>query len=83
MVSRRRRDPRSQVPSIGLSRIHVAAANSSEDEGDEGGGRECRFPSMIICSWNVRGLNAPSKVVEVRIFLHKNKVDIVALVEIG
>ncbi|XP_056688014.1 uncharacterized protein [Spinacia oleracea] len=36
---------------------------------------------MIICSWNVRGINAPSKVVEVRRFLQKNKVDVVALVE--
>ncbi|XP_056685650.1 uncharacterized protein [Spinacia oleracea] len=36
---------------------------------------------MIICSWNVRGLNAPSKVVEVRRFLQKNNVDVVALVE--
>ena len=36
---------------------------------------------MIICSWNVRGLNAPSKVVEVRRFLQKNKIDVVALVE--
>ncbi|XP_021863179.1 uncharacterized protein [Spinacia oleracea] len=36
---------------------------------------------MIICSWNVRGINAPSKVVEVRRFLQKNNVDVVALVE--
>ncbi|XP_056695746.1 uncharacterized protein [Spinacia oleracea] len=36
---------------------------------------------MIICSWNVRGLNAPSKVVEVRRFLQKNEIDVVALVE--
>ncbi|XP_056695658.1 uncharacterized protein [Spinacia oleracea] len=36
---------------------------------------------MIICSWNVRGLNSPSKVVEVRRFLQKNNVDVVALVE--
>ncbi|XP_056698080.1 uncharacterized protein [Spinacia oleracea] len=36
---------------------------------------------MNICSWNVRGMNDPSKVVEIKKFLSHNNVSVVALVE--
>lgn len=36
---------------------------------------------MILCSWNVRGLNDPRKCREVNKFLHINNIKIVALVE--
>ncbi|XP_019242537.1 PREDICTED: uncharacterized protein LOC109222666, partial [Nicotiana attenuata] len=37
---------------------------------------------MIICTWNIRGLNKPHKQKELRIFLQKNKIDILGCLEI-
>ncbi|XP_056685776.1 uncharacterized protein [Spinacia oleracea] len=36
---------------------------------------------MIVCTWNVRGLNDPNKVVEVRRLLETNKISVIALLE--
>lgn len=36
---------------------------------------------MIVCTWNVRGLNDPNKVVEVRRLLNVHKINVIALVE--
>ncbi|KAH0773588.1 hypothetical protein KY290_010725 [Solanum tuberosum] len=38
-------------------------------------------PSMIISTWNIRGLNQPLKKKELRHFLKKNKVDVIGVVE--
>lgn len=36
---------------------------------------------MIIASWNVRGINSPSKRVDIKRWVKKSKADIVILVE--
>lgn len=36
---------------------------------------------MNLCSWNMRGLNEPSKLVEVKRFLSNNKISVAALLE--
>ncbi|XP_056683679.1 uncharacterized protein [Spinacia oleracea] len=36
---------------------------------------------MIICSWNVKGLNDPSKVVEVKKILSRHNISVIAIIE--
>lgn len=36
---------------------------------------------MIVCSWNIRGLNDPNKTTTLSKFLSRNKVDVMAVLE--
>ncbi|KAH0773615.1 hypothetical protein KY290_010752 [Solanum tuberosum] len=61
------------------ARIQITNSyNVLQEAGDPG---EHSQPSMIISTWNIRGLNQTLNKKELRLFMKKNKVDVIGVVE--
>lgn len=61
------------------ARVQITNSYNVLQEAEDPGGTS--QPSMIISTWNIRGINQPLKQKELRHFLQKNKVDVMGVVE--